>query len=228
MTRDDVIAKIKKLLALSGANPNANEAVAAALKAQKLMADYDIAEIELGEQLEEEITEVRSSDYFGKRWRGVFAAVIAKNFRCRVYRNNHYDFSTRKQVHANVFMGHKLDAEAAKLTYESLVPIAEKLASQACHEARSTYGTAQGVKNTFLLGFVDGVREELEKQCEALMLVVPQDVEEAFNNLQLHSSRSWRVTASVNATEQGRTAGRDAVRSRRMDSAEERLLAASV
>jgi len=44
--RDQVIEKIKKLLALSKKNNNENEKIAAALKAQKLIAEFSVEEYE--------------------------------------------------------------------------------------------------------------------------------------------------------------------------------------
>ena len=51
--KKQIIEKIKKIMALSENNPNQNEAIAAALKAQKLMAKFHIEESELGEELTE-------------------------------------------------------------------------------------------------------------------------------------------------------------------------------
>ena len=38
----------------------------------------------------------------------------------------------------------------------------------------------KGVLNTYLVGFCDGIKEVLDKQCTALMIVVPKEVEEAY------------------------------------------------
>ena len=41
-SREKILEKIEKLLALAGNNPSENEAISAALKAQELMAKYKI------------------------------------------------------------------------------------------------------------------------------------------------------------------------------------------
>ena len=53
--RESVIEKIKKLLALASDNPSVTEAAAAALKAQKLIADNDIKDYELHEVQTKEV-----------------------------------------------------------------------------------------------------------------------------------------------------------------------------
>lgn len=53
MNNKEVIEKVKKILALAENNPNENEALAAALKAQKMMAKFHIQE----EDLRDEVTE---------------------------------------------------------------------------------------------------------------------------------------------------------------------------
>ena len=59
MSRDSIISKIRKLIELSNNNPSKEEAISAALKAQKLMADYGIEASELHEdEIELVITEI--------------------------------------------------------------------------------------------------------------------------------------------------------------------------
>ena len=228
-TREQIIEKIRKLLSLSDNNPSENEAIAAALKAQKLMADSDVDESELHAGEASEPVEDASDPYMGAAWRGMLAYQVAKNYRCCCYQRN---YSTgmgrwaRKKEHRQVFIGHPLDAQAAALVFEKLAKVGEELAKRECSKARREHGTAQGVKNTFLLGFVRGVAAELEKQCEALMLVVPSDVRRAFEDLDLRKGRAMRIEYTVNATDAGMAAGRDAVRSGRMGEGQGRLLTA--
>ena len=57
--REKILKKIENLLALAGNNPSENEAIAAALKAQELMAKYNIelADIE-GETPKDNIVKI--------------------------------------------------------------------------------------------------------------------------------------------------------------------------
>ena len=231
--REQIIEKIKKLLALSSKNTNENEALADALKAQKLIADYDIEEYELGEKNQEPI-ECTSEVGQGKNWRFQLATVVANNFRCANYiisSTVHNYWTGRNNVKSRevVFIGYPLDAEAAKLTFEKLYEVGNRLASKAAREAKAKYGYADGVYNSFAAGFVAGVKQELEKQCEALMLVRPQAVQAVydsleFSNAKIHHPRNRYLAESRYSD--GENAGRDAVRSGRLGSKEQSLLPA--
>ena len=88
-----------------------------------------------------------------------------------------------------------------------------------CQQMKQKYGTSQGVKNTFLVGFCYGVKTELEKQSQALMLVVPQTVLAAYKAKGLETGAAIDLyDASIDCTPEGKIAGRDAVRASRLDS----------
>jgi len=218
-TREDIIARIRKLLALAGDNPNVAEATAAALKAQALIAEFDVEKFELYDEQNEEIVEVESVRYKGESWAWYLASAIADNFRCRIYR-----WSWTGAGHVVKFVGYDADAEAAALVFDRLFTLGKRLADREAREARKLYGTARGVKGAFLIGdgtggFVGGIRRELEKQCQALMLVVPKSVNE-YMETEHSDLRSFSVRASTNmdriTSEHGFNAGRDAVRSARI------------
>lgn len=44
-------------------------------------------------------------------------------------------------------------------------------------------GTTKGVYNSFILGFLKGIKEALDKQCTALMIVTPKEVKESYAEL---------------------------------------------
>ena len=78
-----VIDKIEKLLALAGSD-NENEARAAMVKAQELMAKYEIDRKRVqGKEHEERPVIYLSSGPFKDEWINMVATVIAENFRCR-------------------------------------------------------------------------------------------------------------------------------------------------
>ena len=58
--RDKIIERIKKLLALANDDSNTNECITAALKAQELIAQYNVEEYELGEKSKDKIEEIMS------------------------------------------------------------------------------------------------------------------------------------------------------------------------
>ena len=224
--RDSIIERIRKLLALSENNPNEHEAVSAALKAQKLIAEYDVQELEItGEECRRVPVQVQGDYYVGKRWCIYLANAVAKNFRCRAYRHNERRMR-RGSAHVIRFVGFELDAKAALLTYNMLVEVGEHLAREEAARYRRLYGSSQGVKNTFLFGFVKGVCAELEKQSQALMLVVPSEVNDYYSTLGVKRSAKQTYYYVYDAKDAGFEAGRDAVRSRRMESPKDHYLAA--
>lgn len=111
--RKAIIARIKKLFALADNNPNANEALAAALKAQKLIANYDIGQCELSHDEEEPIVEIEAL-VRERAWSVALANIVAGNFRCKTFTR----VGSREKI--PVFLGYEMDSKAAALTYTYL------------------------------------------------------------------------------------------------------------
>lgn len=82
-SENKIIDKIEKLLKLSSSS-NENEARSAMMKAQELMAKYEIKREQLkdGEQQERPVVSF-SSVAFRDEWIQMVSGVIADNFRCR-------------------------------------------------------------------------------------------------------------------------------------------------
>lgn len=211
--RKEVINKIKKLLALSNNNNNENEKLAAALKAQKLISEFNIEEYELADSAyKEPIETVVSSVNNARAWYKHLLKVVAVNFRCK-------DFIRGKKA---AFCGYKHDAEAAALVFDYLY----KFANAKARRLSKDYCPPAGAYNSYTLGFVDGVKSELEKQSIALMIVVPKSVEDEFLELKKnfqksrHRSLSWDGIGIYDAHElssKGYEEGKEAVRARRVN-----------
>jgi hypothetical protein len=176
------------------------------------------------EVTEENIEEIKSTNFKGNPWAVRLAHAVADNFRCRLYLSytgtkNYWTGRTSKDDQRVVFMGYETDAMAATETFDRLFEIGKKLADKECRKARQMYGTASGVKNSFLLGFVKGIKDELEKQCVALVLVTPKEVDDYANDV---TSGFRTVNTGVRnaydngAYSSGRSAGRDAMRGGRL------------
>lgn len=173
MTDEKIIRIIKKALALSKDNPSEEEAKAAALKAQELLAKYhiDMAQVEEFDGGKSEgIVEV-SVNVPSKKWKYRLAQIVADNFRCK-----HFYYGKGIVV----FYGHKTDAEVAAETFKYLFDMGNRCAGRVVDKVFAQTGTSAGVYNSFVVGFCDGVSEALDKQCTALMLVIPNDVKESF------------------------------------------------
>jgi hypothetical protein len=214
---DNIMDKIKKLLALSGNNPS-EEATSAALKAQELMAKYNIT---LTEE-EKEIQEIAQESFrtgVDKSWKHGLASVVSDNFRVMCFWTNNRTVT---------FYGYKQDVEIAVRVYEYLFKVAEKGARVECRKAYKLRGTETGVYFSYTRGFTAGVKEALEVQCTALMIVTPQEVKDSFSTYTeergMKTMGKYRNGAengtSRQAFESGKNDGRTAANSRQIDNKE--------
>lgn len=220
-SNDKIIEKIKKVLELSKNNPSIEEAKSAALKAQKLMAEYHVSmtEIEAIEDIEN-IVEEKINVGTGNKWKYSLSAIIAKNFRCK------YFYYGKSNV---VFYGYKKDAEIAAMTFKMLFDIGNKESTKYYQKKRREFINCgitfdgRGIKNAFLSGYLMGINEALEKQCTALMIVIPKNVEKKYKDRTsgFHSfSNSFKVKANAEgeqAKSEGIRVGRNMIMSKSIE-----------
>lgn len=210
---EKILEKVKKLLALAGNNPSEEEAKAASLKAQQLMAEYNLT---LSEADEDKKLEFANSSYacgVDNQWKYGLAAVIAKNFRCEYY------WLGKKIL---VFYGYKADCEIAREVFGFLFKVCKKRMTQVADKAYAETGTSRGVRYSYTKGFVQGIKEVLDAQCTALMIVTPKEVTTSFEEM----SKNWK-TMSVSMRgaerfsrehyEQGIRDGRDSMKSKAIE-----------
>lgn len=215
MTHEDVISKIQNLFNITEQNgASKNEAIAAALMAQRLISKYDVKEDELFVQESYEVVEVSSEPVY-RKFKYTLATIVAENYRCRVW----VDRKGRKS--AAVFMGRKIDANAAALIFNRLYECVNEYANSQSKKYRGMGAGLYGdYYNSNASAFLDGIEAELSKQCKELMLVRPKQVDEAF----AAKTRGWKkVDSSLSFSryvnyEAGVQAGRDAVRAGRLGS----------
>lgn len=215
---EKIMNKIKNLLDLANNNPNENEAIAAALKAQELMAKYNIELDQLDNKAEtREIIETiyrETGKHDMKKWKYGLAAIIAKNFRCKNY------FLGRSDV---VFYGYKEDAQIALQVFTYLYEIGNKFAFRKYYEVKKMGLETKGVMNTYLIGFRDGVKSVLEKQCTALMIVTPKEVTDQFSaksaNFKPMTNRVKTLGQNNKIYAEGKADGRDMAQARALEAA---------
>lgn len=212
---EKILNKIKNLLDLANNNPNENEAIAAALKAQELMAKYNIEldQLEDKKETREIVEEVyrQSGKHEMRKWKIGLATIIAKNFRCKVY------FINKQDV---VFYGYKEDAKIALHVFTYLYEIGNKLAVRYYNKCKKEGRDTRGVMNTYLQGFRDGAAEVLEKQCTALMIATPKEVTESYEEM----TKGWktstvklRVSGDTAAYSNGKSDGKDMATARNIE-----------
>lgn len=226
--RSKIVERIRKLLALADdKGATEAEAVAAVMMAQCLMAENDVADWEL-HSMDEQPIATAESEPVRRRWRWTLADAISSNFRCRYYQNRKRCAPTGwKTEYRMIFYGYESDAKAAALAFDYLYKIGDRLGCRQAGKAYREHGYSDGAYNGFVLGFVAGVRSELEKQSQALLIVVPPKVNESYEAFSVDFGKAKtdvsvaRTSFSLGAYESGLKEGRDAVRSRRMDAPDE-------
>lgn len=198
-----LIETIKKLFALSKNNPSAQEAQAAALKAQELMANNNVSMAEVEDASLDKVEEIKEVkvDLPSRKWKYDLVHIVKSNFRCECY-----FFGTEKVV----FFGHETDAQIASETFKYLYNMGNALGNKLAREARAKYGWADNVYNSCVVGFCQGVRDALAEQSKALMVVTPQDVKDEFaertkhcRHRHLSGVRAYKGDAFNRGREQG-------------------------
>ena len=211
LTTEQAIEKIKNCLALANNNTNEHEAKAALLMAQKLMAKYDVS-VEMTET-EEVISYAQEKcvHRYDAAYRKPLAAVIARNFRCEFF----------YQGSKVVFFGRAFDARVAREAFEYAYEFAMREGNKLERKAYEERGTARGVHSSYTAGFIVGLKEALEAQCTALMIVTPQDVKDEFADM----SAGWKAArggfkirdVDVNAWRAGHHDGKTVMNGRRVE-----------
>lgn len=213
MENEKIIEKIRKTLELSRNNPSEEEAKAAALMAQKLLAKYhiDMADVEAVDLDKDEPIKEVCVDLPAKKWKYELAAAVARNFRCK-----HFYYGKSRVC----FYGHKTDATVAADTFKYLFDLGNILAGREVDRVFKQTGTSRNVYGSFCRGFAAGIEEALGEQCQALMLVIPQDVSDSYEELsKIFRTMCTNQTGVVHRDiyERGKQEGRSAVQSRKLE-----------
>lgn len=174
---EKIIEKIKKLFALSENNPNMEEAKNAALKAQKLLAQYNISSLDL-ERIKDET--INTSTYEvgnGNKWKYRLGDIVGRNFRCKCF------WYGRDTV---AFYGYESDRLSAIETFKYLYKVGHNMAKRYESKYRKEHGSANGVFNAYIVGFCEGIGSVLDEQCQALMVVTPKEVEDNYKKMSMN------------------------------------------
>lgn len=185
-TKEEILEKVKALLALgdSSRNNSDEEAKMAMLKAQELMAKYDISAEEVEGEDEQQYSHEMCEHKWDYAYRIPLANVLGKNFRCMVYVKG-------KKI---VFMGHPSDAKICKATFEFAYQFIQRRGNSIYNKRYSMGYPTKGVFNSYADGFIRGLQEAFDVQCRALAVVTPQDVIDEFNDI----SKGWSTKKSKN------------------------------
>lgn len=168
MMNEDVLNKIRKLLALSKSS-NAHEASLAAARAADLMLKYQISEASVSgsEEQPEEEPGVHQFDTTGKKnrtlWRGTLAGGIARAFGSKIY----WEGVSIK------FVGRPSDLQACLYLYQLLVKEVDRLAEDGWEgEGVESGHNARSWKSAFRQGCAQTIRDRLVEQRKSTMSAV--------------------------------------------------------
>lgn len=228
--RKDIIERIRKLLALGKNNDSVKEMTSAVLMAQRLIVKYGIADDELNayDDTPVEIIGVDAEPLVSARlWWWNLAHLIARNFRCKVWESKDVLRSSRtgRAMLAKrfTFYGYEQDARAASLAFNFLYRTGNRLANAAVRELRRKGRPVNGAYNSYLTGFLGGLRTELERQSMELMVAMPLAVTKRYESeveKSIKSSRGRELSCDHRwrgLIERGMRDGRDAVRDRKLE-----------
>lgn len=213
MTQEQAIEKIKKLLTLSK-NESATEGeVFNALKlAQKLMAQFHISEQEVqNDEDEADVTNIvadqdTKSPSSNKK---IMAGALAKHYRCMVYTSKYSLHILGMKTDAEIF------AQVLEFSYKSFVRLSGIYIKKFEDRKQKTKA-----KNTYLLGFCQGILKALEEnEAEyALVLYVPNAVVKYSESLNLQKGKSSKkLDYSSDAFEQGFKDGRNLMKNKKQE-----------
>lgn len=208
MNKEQLMAKVNKLLALAGNNPSQEEANSAYLKAQKLIAEYNLNMDEFSEE-KDLIVMLPAIHSNNEGYRTRLASVLAPNFRCRV-------IMCGTTVN---FIGYKADVEVCVQVFNHAYKVSHNQGLKIERQYRKDGYSTRGVANSFWLGFCRGVQDVLDEQCRALMIVVPDEVDTEFKSRATGRFRGGqRFTGYSNATyNEGVSAGRSHMNARQIE-----------
>ena len=215
------IDKIIKLLSMTvenGCYPH--EAISAASIAQKMMAEYDVTESDITlnkviESVNESIVEQEIRVH--RNWIKHLAHVVSSNMRCTML------LSTRNRKSYVRFVGRESDVEVAVATFWMLFDACVCGIQLERERALREYGNISGIETSYATGFVSAVKDEMGKQCQALMLIVPDDVNDYLKETYPSLGRE-RVTLRMNGDRANMQAAHSAGYKRGQELTEKRKL----
>jgi hypothetical protein len=214
MTRERIIERVRKLLALSNSS-NEHEAALAAAHAQRLLAEHNLAMSELEVQAEGASEVDLQVAKTVQKWLSSLFATVANAFDCFPI------VTTTESCSRLRFIGVGDDPGVAACTLQYLMKELRRLASGYIHSLELQEGTLsatgrQRVRTSYLLGAVHGVREAMTAQkaqtpttSRALVPIkdalIKQYKEEHLGELRTRRHRSSTVVSA--AFQQGRQDG---------------------
>jgi hypothetical protein len=170
-----VVEKVQKLLAK--ANDKAvteQEAQAFMLKAQELMAKYDV-DVTMAREEVPTIYEMSVETFRNFNYRIPLAQIIAENFKCEIFLRGT----------TICFAGYKMDVEVAVQVFEYAYKIIAAFGTREYNKAKKAGKNTEGVFIAYGAGFCSGLRIAFKNQVQtqALVVIASPDVKNYVQHL---------------------------------------------
>lgn len=196
---EKIIEKVQKLLELAGNNPNENEAQAAMLKAQQLMAKYHIEAAQVTKK--DEVKEVDTTIIEGGQstaWAIRLANIITSNFRCNLL---------RVPGQGLMFVGLKEDVAIARGVYVFASNVLEKNMKKLRRQYRKQGLSTEGISQDYAAGFLAGLKKKYDDQVNqnewALVLVKDELVVARTQELVNPKAKTYQAKAKARRGDAG-------------------------
>lgn len=199
MCNENILNKIKNLLNKTVENGcTESEAISAFEMARKLMLKHKIEEKDIISSSEKEVIRIILDKYNASIiWILLLIKSFAKNFGVLYY------FTKDGRKIYPVLFGIKEDVYCVKELIDCAYNIAEEKSFQYVNKCRQFVKSVKGIRQSWLLGFVNGIDSRYTKQNEnneyALVLKVDKDVKEQYNKeIENCSKKQIKRNVSVN------------------------------
>lgn len=191
---ESALRKIRKALALARDNSNADESHSAMLLAQRLMAKHNFTASDI---VENDVIKKTGKSYSKARriawWQLNLGNIVAENFRC-------YSFYAEGRYVG--FVGLEEDVKIALEVFDFASNAIKHHSSQYLlqNKARRTRRHANALKNDYIFGFLNGLRDKFEEQVEseslALVLVKDELAVRAFEEMKTKPGKQRTINIS--------------------------------
>lgn len=185
-----LLDKIEKLFALANNNSNSEESARAMLKAQEMMAKYQISEKTVKRNANKCPADVINRDvklYVSLPWwHGELATIIAGNFRCKAAIAVVAHSITKKTYKTIRFYGHSSDVDICVETFEYAIKEINRNSRKYANSFKDdpTCDKIKAIKDNYIGGFLNGLNHKYRTQVNekhwGLVLLCPKDVTTEF------------------------------------------------
>jgi len=176
-----IVEKISKLLALSEST-NEHEAKLSLMKAQEIMAKYNIEMKDVKIQREEIIENKVDDISIGLQWKSYLAQIIGENFRCEVL------FACRGNSKKAIFIGYAYDTEIAISIFRYAYKVINRNANRLYYQYKKKGLKTKNLKRIYSMSFIKGLNDGYKRQVNAhqeyaLVVVPSREVKKYANNI---------------------------------------------